>query len=110
MPISQVSQQLSSIVMALAGAERIFSLIDEQSEADDGYVTLVNATKKSGELRETEESTGLWAWKHPHEDGTVTYTELCGEVEFNDVDFGYAEDKIVLHNITLHAKLSLIHI
>lgn len=103
-PISQVSQQLSSVVMALAGAERIFKLIDEESETDDGYVTLVNATKKSGELCETDESTGLWAWKHPHEDGTVTYTELCGEVEFNDVDFGYVEDKIVLHNVTLHAK------
>lgn len=104
MPISQVSQQLSSIVMALAGAERIFTLIDEKSEEDSGYVTLVNATKKSGTLCETGEKTGTWAWKHPHSDGTTTYTELCGEVEFNDVDFGYNPDKIVLHNITLHAK------
>lgn len=104
MPISQVSQQLASVIMALAGAERIFSLIDEQSEQDEGYVTLVNATEKSGQLCETEENTGLWAWKHPHKDGSVTYTELHGEVEFDDVDFGYTEDKIVLHNVSLSAK------
>ncbi|MBQ7794750.1 MAG: ABC transporter ATP-binding protein [Clostridia bacterium] len=104
MPINQVSQQLASIVMALAGAGRIFSLIDEPSEQDNGYVTLVNATKKNGYLEETSEKTGLWAWKHPHSDGTVTYTELCGEVELDDVDFGYTEEKIVLHNITISAK------
>lgn len=104
MPISQVSQQLASVVMAFAGAERIFSLIDEESEQDSGYVTLVNATKKNGVLEETEESTGMWAWKHPHSDGSITYTELRGEVELDDVDFGYEEDKLVLHNITLYAK------
>lgn len=104
MPINQVSQQIASIVMAMAGAGRIFSLISEQSEVDNGYVTLVNATKKNGILEETTESTGLWAWKHPHSDGTVTYTELCGEVELDDVDFGYTDEKLVLHNISIHAK------
>lgn len=104
MPISQVSQQLASVIMALAGAERIFSLIDEESEKDDGYVTLVNATKKNGTLEETDESTGMWAWKHPHSDGTVTYTELRGEVELDDVDFGYTEEKLVLHNVSISAK------
>ncbi|MEE0944684.1 MAG: ABC transporter ATP-binding protein [Clostridia bacterium] len=104
MPINQVSQQIASIVMAMAGAGRIFSLISEQSEIDNGYVTLVNATKKNGILEETTESTGLWAWKHPHSDGTVTYTELLGEVELDDVDFGYTDEKLVLHNISIHAK------
>lgn len=104
MPINQVSQQIASIVMAMAGAGRIFSLISEQSEADSGYVTLVNATKKNGVLEETDENTGLWAWKHPHSDGTVTYTELLGEVELDDVDFGYTDEKLVLHNISIHAK------
>lgn len=104
MPINQVSQQISSIVMALAGAGRIFSLISEESEADNGYVTLVNVTEKNGYLEETDEKTGRWAWKHPHGDGTVTYTELCGEVELDDVDFGYTDDKLVLHNISIHAK------
>lgn len=104
MPINQVSQQIASIVMAMAGAGRIFSLISEPSEADNGYVTLVNATKKNGVLEETTENTGLWAWKHPHSDGTVTYTELLGEVELDDVDFGYTDEKIVLHNISIHAK------
>lgn len=104
MPINQVSQQIASIVMAMAGASRIFSLISEQSEVDNGYVTLVNATKKNGILEEATESTGLWAWKHPHSDGTVTYTELCGEVELDDVDFGYTDEKLVLHNISIHAK------
>ena len=104
MPISQVSQQINSIVMALAGAERIFQLIDEEEEQDEGYVTLVNAREENGEIVETKEHTGMWAWKHPHGDGTVTYTKLMGDVYFNDVDFGYNEEKIVLHNISLYAK------
>ena len=104
MPISQVSQQLASVIMALAGAERIFALIDEPSEQDNGYVTLVNATRKNGTLEESGESTGMWAWKHPHADGTVTYTELRGVVELDDVDFGYTEDKLVLHNISILAE------
>lgn len=103
-PLGQVSQQLSSIIMALAGAKRIFGLIDEQSETDEGYVTLVNAKYENDVLTETPERTGLWAWKHPHEDGTVTYTKLKGEVRMFDVDFGYEEDKVVLHNITLYAE------
>ena len=96
-------QQFNAIVMALEGAERIFALIDEEPEVDDGYVTLVNAKRENGELVETKERTGLWAWKHPHGDGTVTYTELKGKVEFFDVDFGYTEEKIVLHNVSLYA-------
>lgn len=104
MPINQVAQQASSIVMALAGAERIFSLLDEKSETDDGYVTLVNARIENGVLKETEEHTGVWAWKHPHGDGTVTYTELKGEVRFYDVDFAYVPGKTVLHDINLYAK------
>ncbi len=104
MPITQVSQQFNSIIMALAGAERIFDLLDEEPETDEGYVTLVNAKEENGELRESEERTGLWAWKHPHGDGTVTYTRLTGHVEFFDVDFGYQEEKLVLHNITLNAQ------
>lgn len=103
-PIGQVSQQLSSVIMALAGAKRIFTLLDEKSEVDDGYVTLVNAEYQDGVLTEVKKRTGLWAWKHPHEDGTVTYTELTGEVRMYDVDFGYDEEKIVLHNITLYAE------
>ena len=104
-PISQVSQQVNSVVMALAGAKRIFELLDEEEEADDGYVTLVNAKyDDNGELVECPEHTGLWAWKHPHEDGTITYTQLTGDVRFFDVDFGYTEEKIVLHNISLYAK------
>lgn len=104
-PISQVSQQVNSVVMALAGAKRIFELLDEEEEADDGYVTLVNAKyDDNGELVECKEHTGLWAWKHPHEDGTTTYTQLTGDVRFFDVDFGYTEEKIVLHNISLYAK------
>ena len=104
-PISQVSQQVNSVVMALAGAKRIFELLDEEEEADDGYVTLVNAKyDDNGELVECAEHTGLWAWKHPHEDGTTTYTQLTGDVRFFDVDFGYTEEKIVLHNISLYAK------
>ncbi len=104
MPLSQVSQQLSSIVMAIAGAGRIFELIDEKWEEDKGYVTLVNVNKVNGELIETKEHSHHWAWKHPHSDGTVTYTELKGEVRFFDVDFGYNEEKIVLHNISLYAE------
>lgn len=104
-PITQVSQQFNMIIMALAGAERIFDLMDEKSEEDDGYVTLVNAKyNEKGELEETTERTHLWAWKHPHTDGTITYTKLEGKVEFFDVDFGYDEKKIVLHNVTLHAN------
>ena len=104
-PISQISNQLNMVVMALAGAERIFRLMDEEPEVDDGYVTLVNARyDENGELTETEERTGLWAWKHPHGDGTLTYTKMSGEVRFFDVDFGYNENKIVLHNISLYAQ------
>ena len=103
-PIGNVSQQINSIVMALAGAQRIFSLLDEESEADDGYVTLVNAKRENGELRECEEKTGLWAWKHPHGDGTTTYTELKGDVRLFDVDFGYVPEKIVLHNVSIFAE------
>ena len=104
-PISQVSQQLNSIIMALAGAERVFSLLDEEPEVDDGYVTLVNAIEdEEGNIKECEEHTGTWAWKHPHSDGTVTLTKLLGDVTFNDVDFGYNEDKTILHNIKLYAE------
>jgi len=104
MPIGQVSQQINAVVMALAGAKRIFELMDEQPEADEGYVTLVNVKKNGEEIVEVKEHTGLWAWKHPHEDGSVTYTELKGEVNFYDVDFGYNEEKIVLHDISLYAE------
>ena len=104
MPINQFSQQLNAVVMAMAGAERIFDLMDEQPETDDGYVTLVNAQKLNGQLFETEEHTGMWAWKHPHSDGSVTYTELKGEVRMFDVDFAYNPEKTVLHNITLYAE------
>lgn len=104
MPISRVSQQLNSIIMALAGAGRIFDLLDEEVEPDDGYVTLVNAKEEKGEITEAKEHTGLWAWKHPHEDGTVTYTKLTGDVRFYDVDFGYVDNKVVLHNISLYAE------
>ncbi len=104
-PITQISQQMNSIVMAMAGAERVFDLLDETPETDDGYVELVNAKyRQDGSLTETEERTGIWAWRHPHQaDGTVTYTKLEGDVTFNDVDFGYDENKIVLHNIKLFA-------
>ena len=104
-PVSQISQQLNSIVMAMAGAQRIFDLMDEEPEEDDGYVTLVNAREKpDGTLTETQERTNLWAWKHPHKaDGTVTYQKLEGDITFDDVDFGYEEGKIVLHNIKLYA-------
>ncbi len=104
MPINQISQQLNSVVMAMAGAKRIFELIDAESEKDEGYVTLVNAKEVDGEITETKEHTGMWAWKHPHEDGTTTYTKLLGEVRMFDVDFGYTEEKTVLKNITLYAE------
>ena len=102
--ISQVSNQVNSVVMGLAGADRIFTLIDEEPEVDEGYVTLVNAREEDGEIIEYEEHTGLWAWKHPHQDGTVTYTKLTGDVRMFDVDFGYVPEKTVLHNITLYAE------
>lgn len=104
MPIGMVSQQFNMVVMALAGASRIFELMDEVSEADNGYVTLVNAKMENGEVRECEERTNTWAWKHPHSDGTLTYAPLQGDIRFFDVDFGYEENKPVLHNITLYAK------
>ncbi|HIY52931.1 MAG TPA: ABC transporter ATP-binding protein/permease [Candidatus Agathobaculum merdavium] len=105
MPVTQISQQFNSIIMALAGAERIFELMDEEPEQDNGYVTLVNAKyDKQGNLTETPEKTNIWAWKHPHEDGTITYEQVRGDVRFYDVDFGYNPDKIVLHNITLYAE------
>lgn len=104
MPITQTAQQINMIAMALAGASRIFALLDEKPEVDDGYVTLVNAKKENGFLMETQQRTGIWAWKHPHQDGTLTYTELSGDVRFSDVDFGYSEDKLVLHDVTLYAQ------
>lgn len=103
-PISQISQQFSAMIMALAGAQRIFDLLDEEVEKDEGYVTLVNAEYKDNELVYSDKRTGIWAWKHPHSDGTVTYTELKGEVRFYDVDFSYREDKMVLRDISLYAK------
>ena len=102
--ISQISQHINSIVMALAGADRIFELMDETPEVDDGYVTLVNAREVDGKLVECKERTGTWAWKHPHEDGTVTYTKLMGDVRMENMDFGYDPEKIVLHDITLYAE------
>lgn len=102
--IGQISQQINSVVMGLAGANRIFGLLDEEPEFDEGYVTLVNAKEENGELVETTERTEMWAWKHPHEDGTVTYTRLEGDVEMHDVDFAYNPNKMILHNITLYAK------
>lgn len=104
MPISQVSQQFNSIIMALAGCDRIFSLLDEAPETDKGYVTLVNAKEENGKLTETPEHTGLWAWKHTHQaDGSVDYKKLEGDVVFDDVDFGYVPEKIVLHDVDLFA-------
>lgn len=105
MSISQVSQQINSVVMAMAGTERIFELMDEKPETDDGYVTLVNANVEgNGNITESEKRTGVWAWKHPHHDGSVTYTRLTGDVRLLDVDFGYVPDKIVLHNIDIYAE------
>ena len=105
MPINQISMQMNAIVMAMAGADRIFRLMDEKEELDEGYVTLVNAKEKDGELTECEERTDRWAWKHVHQnDGSVDYVEVKGEVVFNGVDFGYNDEKIVLHDIKLYAK------
>ena len=104
-PISQVSQQLNAVVMALAGAERVFNLMDEKPEVDDGCVTLVNAKEdKNGNIEECEEHTGVWAWKYPRKDGSITLTKLQGNVVFNDVDFGYNEEKTILHHIKLYAE------
>ncbi len=103
-PITQISQQINAVVMALAGAKRVFDLLDEEPEKDDGYVTLVNAKyNKNGEIEECDERTEMWAWKHPHKDGTVTYTKLEGDVVLNEVDFGYVPEKIVLHDISIYA-------
>ena len=104
-PINQVTMQMNSIVMALAGADRIFKLLTEEPEVDDGYVTLVRCKKENGEIVECKERTGMWAWKHYHkEDNTTTYKEMKGEVVFDGVDFGYNDDKIVLHDVKLYAK------
>ena len=102
--VSQFSMQINSIVMAMAGAKRIFELLDEEPEQDDGYVMLVNAREENGEIVECAERTGIWAWKHPHGDGTVTYTRLMGDVRIVDMDFGYVPEKTVLKNITLYAE------
>lgn len=103
-PVAQVSQQLSSVTMAMAGAQRVFELLDETPEPDEGYVTLVNAKERAdGTLEECEERTEIWAWKHPHKDGTLTYTRLLGDVVMDDVDFGYNPEKLVLHNVKLYA-------
>lgn len=104
MPINNMSQQINSIIMALAGAERIFELIDETPETDDGYVTLVNARYENGILCETAERTNMWAWKHPHSDGTTTYTPLAGDVRLTHVDFGYIPEKTVLHDVSIYAE------
>ncbi len=102
--VTQSSNQFNLIILGIAGAERIFELLDEESEKDEGYVTLVNAKEIDGQIVEVSERTGIWAWKHPHHDGTITYTKLAGDVRFFDVDFGYYPDKIVLHNVSLFAK------
>ncbi|MGY3779885.1 ABC transporter ATP-binding protein [Streptococcus gallolyticus] len=104
-PITQISQQINSVIMAMAGADRVFNLLDAEVETDEGYVELVNATEDAaGNLQEVEETTGMWAWKHPHEDGTVTYHKQEGRVTFSDVTFGYNDDKMVLHDINLFAE------
>ena len=100
----QMSNQLNSVVMALAGAGRIFELIDTEPEQDEGYVTLVNAKKIDGNIVETEERTGMWAWKNPHHDGSITYQELKGHIELENVNFGYEPGKLVLHDVSLYAK------
>ncbi len=103
--VGQISNQINAVIMALAGAERIFILMDEEPETDDGYVNLVNAkVQDNGEIEEVPERTGVWAWKHPHNDGRVSYKQMLGEVVFDNVDFGYSEEKTVLHNISLYAK------
>ena len=102
--VSQVSQQINAIVMAMAGAGRVFELLDNEPEIDDGYVTLVNASEENGEIVESETRTGMWAWKHPHGDGSVTYTKLEGDVQIFNMDFGYVPEKMVLRDITLYAK------
>lgn len=102
-PIGMISQQLNSVVMALSGAERIFEFLDQEVETDEGYVTLVKSKEVDGKLVETTDKDGVWTWKHPHSDGTITYTKLTGEVVFDDVDFGYNEERLVLHNIDLYA-------
>ena len=104
MPLNQISQQLNSVIMAMAGAERIFGLLDTPSEVDKGKVTLVNVKEENGKLIETEEVTNKWAWKHPHEDGSISLVELKGDVRFHDVDFGYVEGKTVLHEVNLYAE------
>ncbi|MGX6979981.1 ABC transporter ATP-binding protein [Vagococcus elongatus] len=104
MPINQISQQINFVIMALAGANRIFCLLDEEPETNHGYVTLVNVTKEEGQLVESEKRTGTWAWKHPHEDGSVSYTELTGDVRFKNVSFGYDDNHRVLHDINLYAE------
>lgn len=103
-PVSQISNQFNFIVTALAGASRIFAFMDEEPETDDGYVTLVNAKEENGVITETEQRTGLWAWKHPHSDGTITYTKLEGRVILDNVDFGYVPEKQVLYDISLYAE------
>ncbi len=103
-PIGQISQQLNSVIMALAGGKRIFELMDEEPEIDDGYVTLVNAKYENGVLTETNKKTGIWAWKHPHHDGTLEYVEVKGHIEMFDVDFGYEPEETILHGISLYAK------
>ena len=104
MPINQITQQINTVIMSMAGAKRIFAVMDEQPESDDGYVTLVNCTTVDGTVQECDRHTGEWAWRHPHGDGTVTYTKLAGDVRLTDVDFGYVPEKQVLHNVTLYAK------
>lgn len=105
MPISQITQQFNNVIMALAGAKRIYDLMEQVPETDEGYVTLVNAqVDEQGTISESQQRTGKWAWKHPHNDGSVTYTLLTGDVRFNEVDFGYFDDKIVLHDVSLFAK------
>lgn len=105
MNISQVSQQINAVVMAMAGANRVYEVMDQEAEEDNGYVTLVNAIiNENGNITESEKRTGRWAWKHPHEDGTVTYTELKGDIRMHEVDFGYVSEKIVLHDVTLYAE------
>ena len=104
MPIGQVSMQFNMVIMALAGASRIFNFLDEESEKDSGYVTLVSVEKDNDEIKECEKRTDVWAWKHPHSDGSLTYTKMEGKIVFDDVDFGYKENELVLHNITLHAE------